>query len=122
MKVPFLNLEAAHSSIAAEIEAELLRVARGGPYVLGPELERFETAFADYLGAPHCAGLANGLDALRLGLMAMGIGPGDEVIVPANTYIATWLAVSPCGATPVPVQPRADTSNIAPDGLRTPIT
>lgn len=122
MKVPFLDLEAAQRGIAADIEAELLRVARSGPYVLGPELESFEAAFAGYLGAPHCAGLANGLDALRLGLMAMGIGPGDEVIVPANTYIATWLAVSQCGATPVPVEPREDSYNLDPEAISAAVT
>lgn len=122
MKVPFLDLKAAHADIEDRIEAELLRVARSGAYVLGPELEAFESAFAAYMGSAHCAGVANGLDALRLGLTAMGISPGDEVIVPANTYIATWLAVSQCGATPIPVEPREDTYNIDPDAVRAAVT
>lgn len=122
MKVPFLDLNAAHADMQERIEAALLRVARSGAYVLGPELEAFETAFANYVGSPHCIGMANGLDALRLGLMAMGIGPGDEVIVPSNTYIATWLAVSQCGATPVPAEPREDTYNIDPEAVRAAVT
>ncbi len=122
MKVPFLDLKAAHDHLQGQIEAALLRVARSGSYVLGPELEDFEAAFARYVGSPHCAGVANGLDALRLGLEAMGVGPGDEVVVPANTYIATWLAVSQCGAVPVPVEPLEDTYNIDPDAVRAAIT
>ncbi|TLP65764.1 DegT/DnrJ/EryC1/StrS family aminotransferase [Parasedimentitalea maritima] len=122
LKVPFLNLLAAHAEQQDQIEKALLRVARAGSYVLGPELEAFEEAFAAYVGSPHCAGVANGLDALRLGLMSKGIGPGDEVIVPSNTYIATWLAVSQCGATPVPVEPLVSTYNIDPEAVRTAIT
>ncbi|PVA11536.1 erythromycin biosynthesis sensory transduction protein eryC1 [Pelagivirga sediminicola] len=122
MKVPFLDLQAAHADIEDRIEAELLRVARSGSYILGPELETFEGAFAAYVRSRHCVGLANGLDALHLGLKAMGIGPGDEVIVPANTYIATWLAVSQCGATPIPAEPREDTYNIDPEAVRAAVT
>nr|WP_303626473.1 DegT/DnrJ/EryC1/StrS family aminotransferase [Roseovarius sp. M141] len=117
-----MDLKAAHAEVKDQIEAELLRVARSGSYVLGPELEAFEASFAAYIGSPHCAGVANGLDALRLGLSAMGIGPGDEVIVPSNTYIATWLAVSQCGATPRPVEPLEDTYNIDPDAVRAAVT
>ncbi len=122
MKVPFLDLKAAQADLQDDIEAVLLRVARSGFYVLGDELEAFERAFAAYVGAAHCAGVANGLDALRLGLMARGIGPGDEVIVPSNTYIATWLAVSQCGAVPVPVEPREDTYNMDPEAARAAIS
>ncbi len=122
MKVPFLDLKAANAQVHDQIEAALLRIARSGSYVLGPELEAFETAYGTYVGSPHCAGVANGLDALRLGLSAMGIGPGDEVIVPSNTYIATWLAVSQCGATPIPVEPLEDTYNIDPDAVRAAVT
>jgi dTDP-3-amino-3,4,6-trideoxy-alpha-D-glucose transaminase len=86
----------------------------GGWYILGPEVEAFEREFADYCGSAHCIGVANGLDALILILRALGIGPGDEVIVPGNTYIATWLAVSHVGATPVPVEPIAATHQIDP--------
>lgn len=122
MKVPFLDLTAAHAGLQDEIEAALLRVARSGSYVLGGELETFESAFAAYLGCAHCAGVANGLDALRLGLNAMGVGPGDEVIVPSNTYIATWLAVSQCGAIPKPVEPLEGTYNIDPEAVRASVT
>ena len=122
MKVPFLDLKAAAADIAPAIETALLQAARSGQYVMGPELERFETEFAAYCEANHCLGVANGLDALRLGLEAMGVGAGDEVIVPANTYIATWLAVSQCGATPVPVEPIEATHNIDPDAVAEAIT
>ena len=75
-----------------------------------------------YCGVPYAAGVANGLDALHLGLRSMDVGPGDEVIVPSNTYIATWLAVSQCGATPVPVEPNSQTLNINPDLIERAIT
>ncbi|MEI4261012.1 DegT/DnrJ/EryC1/StrS family aminotransferase [Roseovarius sp. D0-M9] len=120
--MPFLDLGAASAPIQPGIEAALLHAARSGYFIGGPELEQFETAFAAYLGAPHCLGVANGLDALYLGLRAMGVGPGDEVIVPGNTYIATWLAVSQCGAVPVPVEPREDTYNLDADAVAAAIT
>lgn len=122
MKVPFLDLKAAAADIAPAIEIALLHAARSGQYVMGPELERFEAGFAAYCEADHCLGVANGLDALRLGLEAMGVGSGDEVIVPANTYIATWLAVSQCGAVPVPVEPIEATHNIDPDAVAEAVT
>lgn len=122
MKVPFLDLQAAASDISPEIEAALVQSARSGQYIMGPILEQFEAEFASYTGAAHCLGVANGLDALRLGLQAMGIGAGDEVIVPANTFIATWLAVSQCGAVPVPVEPIEATHNIDPDAVADAIT
>ncbi|MDD9725217.1 DegT/DnrJ/EryC1/StrS family aminotransferase [Roseovarius sp. SK2] len=122
MNVPFLDLAAARAGIQAELDHELLRVAHSGSYVMGPELERFEGAFAAYVQAGACIGTANGLDALHLGLRALGIGPGDEVIVPSNTYIATWLAVSQCGAVPVPVEPLEDTHNIEPEGTAAAVT
>lgn len=122
MKVPFLDLTAAAREIAPSIEAALIEGARSGQFVMGPRLQRFETAFAAFTGANRCLGVANGLDALRLGLEAMGIGPGDEVIVPAHTYIATWLAVSQCGAVPIPVEPIEDTFNINPEGVTDVIT
>lgn len=122
MRVPFLDLAAASAQIAPALEAAVIAQMRAGPYILGPTLARFEAEFASYLGARQCLGVANGLDALRLGLDAMGVGPGDEVIVPANTYIATWLAVSQCGAIPVPVEPVEATHNIDPDGVAAAIT
>jgi dTDP-4-amino-4,6-dideoxygalactose transaminase len=93
-----------------------------GWYILGGEVEAFEQEFAAYVGAKHCVGVGNGLEALQLTLLAWGIGPGDEVIVPANTYIASWLAVSYTGATPVPVEPDAATYNINPGLIETAIT
>lgn len=93
-----------------------------GWFLLGAELAAFEAAFAAYTGAGHCVGVANGLDALHLTLRAYGIGSGDEVIVPSNTYIATWLAVSMAGATPVPVEPDEATYNIDPARIEAAIT
>jgi dTDP-3-amino-3,4,6-trideoxy-alpha-D-glucose transaminase len=101
--VPFLDLRAAHSELEWDLAEATARVVSSGRYVLGEEVERFEAEFAAYSGAEHCVGVGSGLDALRLGLAALGIGPGDEVIVPGQTFIATWLAVSAVGATPVPV-------------------
>jgi len=86
-------------------------------FVLGEEVLQFEQQFAAFNEVAYCVGVANGLDALALSLRALSIGPGDEVIVPANTYIATWLAVTQVGATPVPVEPRATTSNLDPTKL-----
>lgn len=122
MRVPFLDLTAASASILPAIETALLEAARSGQYVMGPMLSQFEEEFAAYTEASYCLGVANGLDALRLGLQAMGVGPGDEVIVPANTYIATWLAVSQCGAIPVPVEPCENTYNIASEAISAAIT
>lgn len=122
MKVPFLDLKAIHQTLKAEIEAAFRRVVNSGWFILGPELEAFETEFAAYCGVKYCIGVGNGLDALRLTLQAHGIGPGDEVIVPAHTFIATWLAVSQVGATPVPVEPNPSSYNIDPDLIETSIT
>lgn len=110
--VPFLDLCASYAELKDEVDSAVAAVLASGRYVLGPEVETFENEFAAYCEANHCVGLANGLDALHLALLAMGLGPGDEVIVPSNTYIATWLAVSQCGATPVPVEPDERTCNI----------
>lgn len=122
MTVPFLDLNAAHREIEAEIETALLRVLRDGPFVLGPELEAFEAAFADYCRARWCVGVGNGQDALVLGLRALGVGPGDEVIVPAHTFVATWLAVSQVAAVPVPVEPDENSYTIDPTRIEAAIT
>ncbi|HEX6591708.1 MAG TPA: DegT/DnrJ/EryC1/StrS family aminotransferase [Moraxellaceae bacterium] len=122
MKVPFLDLKAVNARFQDELEAAALRVLRSGWYVLGDEVAAFEQEFAAYCGASHCVGLSNGLDALHLILRALDIGPGDEVIVPANTFIATWLAVSYCGATPVPVEPETGGFNIDPARIEAAIT
>jgi dTDP-3-amino-3,4,6-trideoxy-alpha-D-glucose transaminase len=116
--VPFLDLLAAHAELGEELEGAASRVIANGAYVLGPELERFEAAFAQEVGAAHCIGVGSGLDALALSLRARGVGPGDEVVVPAHTFIATWLAVSGLGAVPVPVEPLAGGFNLDPDGVR----
>jgi dTDP-4-amino-4,6-dideoxygalactose transaminase len=112
--VPFLDLAAPHRELRAELDRAIARVLDSGWYILGPEVEDFEAEFAAHVGAAHCVGVGNGLDALHLALLALGIGAGDEVIVPSNTYIATWLAVSQCGATPVPVEPDPATHNLDP--------
>lgn len=120
--IQFLSLEAAYTELRSELEAAISRVLTSGHYILGPEVDAFEAEFAAYCGARHCIGVANGLDALHLALRAMDVGPGDEVIVPSNTYIATWLAVSQCGAIPVPVEPDPATHNIDPQRIEAAIT
>ncbi|HEX2999446.1 MAG TPA: DegT/DnrJ/EryC1/StrS family aminotransferase [Armatimonadota bacterium] len=122
MKVPFLDLKDATNELSSELEAAALRVVRSGWYVLGKEVESFEAEFAAYCGARGCIGTGNGLEALHLILRALDIGPGDEVIVPSNTYIATWLAVSYAGALPVPVEPDPLTRNLDPDRVEAAIT
>jgi len=112
--IPFLDLNPVYDELHAELDDAIARVVRSGWYILGPEVDAFETEFAVYCGASHAIGLANGLDALRLALLALDIGHGDEVIVPSNTFIATWLAVSQAGAIPVPVEPIAETGNMDP--------
>jgi len=121
-KIPFLDLHAAYIELGSEIDAAIKRVLNSGWYVLGSEVEAFEEEFASYCEAGHAIGVANGLDALHLALLAMGVGMGDEVIVPSNTYIATWLAVSQCGAVPVPVEPHEQTYNIDPMKIEAAIT
>ncbi|MGK2953009.1 MAG: DegT/DnrJ/EryC1/StrS family aminotransferase [Thiobacillus sp.] len=111
---PFLDLQAINARDREAFHRALDRVLDSGWFILGPELESFEREFAAYCGTRHCIGVGNGLEALQLILRAYGIGPGDEVIVPANTYIATWLAVSHVGATPVPVEPVEATYNLDP--------
>jgi dTDP-4-amino-4,6-dideoxygalactose transaminase len=122
LKIPFLNLHSAYLELKDEFDAAYHRVMESGWYLLGSELEAFESEFADYCGARHCIGVANGLDALHLVVRAYGIGPGDEVIVPSNTFIATWLAVSYAGAIPVAVEPDPLTHNLNPDLIEAAIT
>lgn len=114
MKVPIIDVRAAYLELQGEIDAAISRVLQSGWLVLGPEVEKFESNFADYVGARHCVSVGSGLDALRLALLAAGVGKDDEVLVPANTFIATWLAVSQVGARPVPVDPDEETFNISP--------
>lgn len=122
MRIPFLSLGAQHQAIRAKVLEAMARVYDSEWFVLGEELTKFEEHYAAFNQVPHCVGVANGLDALALSLRALGIGPGDEVIVPSNTYIATWLAVTQVGATPVPVEPRAITSNLDPTRLANALT
>jgi dTDP-4-amino-4,6-dideoxygalactose transaminase len=122
MKVPFLSLKPVHEELGGALDAAAARVMRSGWYILGPEVEAFERSFAAYCGVKHCIGVGNGLDAMMLVLRAWGVGEGDEVIVPSNTYIATWLAVSYTGARPVPVEPDEATCNIDPARIEKAIT
>lgn len=112
--VPFLDLRAINLAQADALKAAFDRVLASGWFVMGRELAAFEAEFAAHCGAAHCIGVGNGLDALFLIVKAYGIGAGDEVIVPSNTYIASWLAVTHAGATPVPVEPDPATHNIDP--------
>lgn len=112
--VPFVDLTAGHDELGGELESAVARVVGSGRYLLGSELEAFEREFAEYCGTRHCVGVGSGLSAIELALRAAGVGPGDEVIVPAYTWIATWLAVSRAGARPVGVDVDPTTYNIDP--------
>jgi dTDP-4-amino-4,6-dideoxygalactose transaminase len=122
MKVPFLDLNAAYLELAPEINAAAARTLASGWYILAGEVEAFEQDFASYCGAKHCIGVGNGLDALVLALRALEVGTGDEVIVPSNTFIATWLAVSQCGAVPIAVEPHPDTFTMDPARIEEKVT
>lgn len=122
MNIPFLNLEPMHSAIREEMEAAFREVYASNWFILGKKVEDFERAYAAYTGTKYAVGVSNGLDALILALRALDVGPGDEVIVPSNTYIATVLAVTHVGATPVFVEPRIDTYNIDPARIPAAIT
>ncbi len=121
-QVPFLDMKSPYLELKDELDAAHRRVMESGWYILGNEVAAFEAEFAAYCGVKHCIGVGNGLDALHLILRGMDIGPGDEVIVPSNTYIATWLAVSYVGATPVPVEPDALTYNLDPLRIEAAVT
>lgn len=120
--IPFLDFASMHAEIRPLLARAYERVVASNWFVLGQEVDAFEAEFATYCEARHCVGVANGLDALFLSLKAMDIGPGDEVIVPSNTYIASWLAVSFTGATPIPVEPDPKTFNVDPDRIEDAIT
>lgn len=122
MQVPFLDLRNINQSVASELEEAFKRVHQSGWYIQGKELELFEFEFASYSEVSDCVGVGNGLEAIHLLLKAYGIGPGDEVIVPSNTFIATWLAVTECGATPVPAEPDPQTHNISIAAIENAIT
>lgn len=112
MQVPFLNLKSSYLEIQEELDRELLNFYKNGQYVGGARLHAFENNFSTYVEAESCVGLANGLEALELSLKALDIGEGDEVIVPAHTFIATWLAVTNCGAIPIPIECDLETYSI----------
>lgn len=112
MNIPFLNFEPMHSEVHDELQAAFNSVLKSNWFVLGNHVNQFETEYADFNQVKHVIGVSNGLDALHLSLLALGISKGDEVIVPSNTYIATVLAVSYVGATPVFVEPNIETYNI----------
>lgn len=117
MKIPFSTMKYMHDEIKNEMLSKFEDIYDKGWYILGEEVDNFEKDFATYIGTKYCIGVGNGLDALRLSLMALGIGEGDEVIVPSNTYIATVLAVSYTGAKPVLVDPDVDTYNLSGKGI-----
>lgn len=122
MNIPFFDLKAPHLEMRAGLQAAFERVLDSGWFILGKEVEAFEQEFSGYCGARECVGVGNGLDALHLILRGFGIGDGDEVIVPSNTYIATWLAATHAGAVPVAIEPDARTYNLDPSKIEEAIT
>lgn len=122
MTIPFIDIGSQYQELSAELDFAYEKVMKSGWYILGQEVSGFEEEFAVYCQTNHCIGVGNGLDALHLILRAMDIGSDDEVIVPANTYIATWLAVSQVGAIPIPVEPDERTYNIDPSLIENAIT
>jgi len=121
-EVKSFDFQREYEILKSELDNAYTRVMTSGRYVLGSEVSNFEKEFARYCGSKYCVGVGNGLDALHLALRALGIGKGDEVIVPSNTYIATWIAVSIAGAIPVPVEPQESTYNIDPNLIESAIT
>ena len=122
MNIPFVSFKPMERELDADLRAAFERVYQRSWYIEGEEDAAFEKAFADYCGVEHCIGCGNGLDALMLALKALGVGAGDEVLVPSNTYIATALAVTYTGATPVFVEPDIRTYNIDPMRLEAALT
>ncbi|MDO8998419.1 MAG: DegT/DnrJ/EryC1/StrS family aminotransferase [Bacteroidota bacterium] len=122
MNIPFFSFAGTHDPIKAELTKAFEKVYDSHWYIMGNCLKDFEKNYADFSGTKYCTGVANGLDALIISLKTLGIGAGDEVIVPSNTYIASWLSVSYVGAIPVPVEPRVGTFNINADLIEASIT
>lgn len=122
MNIPVLDIRATYRELQSEIDAAVARTLASGQYIGGDEVSRFEAAYATYCGAAHCIGVGNGLDALHLVLRALEVGAGDEVIVASNGFIATLLAVSMTGATPVLVEPDPRTHNLDPAKVEAAIT
>ena len=121
-QIKFLDLKAAYSELSDGIDSAVNRVLSSGQYIGGAEVESFEREFSDYCGASHAVGVGNGLDALTICLRVLEVGPGDDVIVPSNTFIATWLAVSAVGANIIPVEPKCGQFNIDADDILMQIT
>lgn len=122
MSIPALDMKSPYRELRQELDDAYRRFMESGFYVLGEETKFFESEYAEYCGTDYCVGVSNGLDALHLALRAFDIGSGDEVIVPSNTYIATWLAVTYSGAKPIPVEPDLNTFNIDPYQIEAHIT
>ncbi|MVN78123.1 hypothetical protein GO988_17480 [Hymenobacter sp. HMF4947] len=122
MSIPFLSFTPQHAPIRAEILAAIVQVYDNQWYVLGEQVKAFEIEYSLFNKVAHTIGVANSLDALHLALEALGVQAGDEVIVPSNTYIATWLAISFVGGVPVPVEPNPHTYNLDPTRLEAAIT
>ena len=122
MPIPALDMKSPYRELKNELDAAYVRFMESGWYVLGEETKAFEAEYAQYCQTRFCVGVSNGLDALHLALRALGVRSGDEVIVPSNTYIATWLAVTYAGGIPVPVEPDARTFNIDPERIESAIT
>ncbi len=122
MKIPYLSFEKTNQEIEEEINAAFKETFQSAWYILGEKVKTFEKEYAQFSSTQHCIGVANGLDALILSLKALDVKEGDEIIVPSNTYIATWLAVSYLGAIPVPVEPNLATYNINPQQIEEKIT
>ena len=122
MQIPFVSFRPMEQDLNNELREAFDRVFTRSWYIEGAEDAAFERVYADYIGVKYCVGVGNGLDALMMSLKALGIGQGDEVIVPSNTYIATALAVTYVGATPVFVEPRIETFNIDPEKIEEKIT
>lgn len=120
--VEFFSLQRQHAELRAALESAIARVLGAGYFILGAEVEKFEHDFAAYVGVKHAVGVGNGLEALGLLLKALRVGPGDEVIVPGHTFIATWLAAEQVGATVVPVDVNPVNYNIDPAQVRMAIT
>ena len=121
-RIPFLDLGPAYAELKDELDAAARRVMASGQFILGPEVTAFEEEFAAYCGVDHAIGVGSGLDALRLILLGYGVGAGNDVLVPSNTFIATWLAVTQTGATPVPVEPDPTTYNLTATAVEAAIT
>ena len=118
MEVPFLDVIGINQEFEKSLIDDFKRVLSSGKLILGEEVKSFEKNFSDFCGTKFCIGVGNGLEALEIVLSAWNIGPEDEVIVPSNTYIATWLAITRRGAIPIPVEPDIRTYNINPELIR----